>query len=189
MLDHHAAFMGVKRRSLYGLPAFHDPMPACRAQAAFHASDFAMDPHLLATPGHWSLDSPLLPSMSAMSAGDETRKRRMEPTDDNGPTEPETIEQHCAKRQKRPPSQPKLPSPALQVPADVDAALQLSSAQQQLEFLRHENDALREQHLQQTHMTNKVMMENQLLRGIMWSYMQLVQTKRPSPIPSGTDEE
>lgn len=69
----------------------------------------------------------------------------------------------------------------------MEHALQLSALHQQAEFLRQENDALLEQQRQSMCMTNRVMMENQLLKKILWAYMQLRKGPDAQPSDSGTD--
>lgn len=131
------------------------------------------------------LESPWVPDMGLVFHEDEYYKPFVEISEVSRPsdvryTDPPDDDIRPAKRSR--PGSSRLGYYST-LPADVDATL--SSTQQQVEFLRQENDALQEQQLQSMKLTNRVVMENQLLRGILWAYVQLRRGPSPSPSTSG----
>ena len=83
-------------------------------------------------------------------------------------------------KRPRPSSAPNLATPTLELASDGETT-SLLLALQQVEFLRQENAALREQ-LRNLHgLNNRLIIENQLLRNILWAYVEL--RRAPPPFP------
>lgn len=119
-------------------------------------------------------ESPLLPHTSVVSDVEYSKKE--DGTDAccpiNGTAAP--LDDQRPRKRPRAASQPSLAgaAPVPMTPPNLIFPL-YDYAQQQADFLRQENDALREQQRDGQHVTNRVVMENQLLRDILWSYVQL----------------
>ena len=170
------------RRHKHIQNGIEDPLPRCRTPSVF--LDYPTDP--------WPLESPMLADVTVLSTVEHSNKRKAKVVEPSCPSDvtPRPDDHRPAKlrrsSRRRPSSQPHHGATPAHI-SNANQALQLVTMQQQAEFLRQDNDALFEQQRHSLRVNNRVVMENQLLRGILWAYVQLKNKPDPRPGASWTD--